>query len=177
MLTEQARRNLGYDHMAAHYNYFRDYDPATGRYTEGDPIGLDGGLNIYGYANQNPMLFIDPKGEAAAAMGVGAAGGAAGLGLGLGIYIGYLICKSLEPCPACDPPKGTKCYEGPQTSHSHGPLTTHYHIYEVQQFPSPDCTCYWRYLGGKVGRGVLGSIPPGMQPCSSFGNFKGRGQR
>ncbi len=45
-----------------HYNYFRDYDPSTGRYVEADPIGLDGGLNIYAYANQNPMMFVDPLG-------------------------------------------------------------------------------------------------------------------
>ena len=47
-----------------HYNYFRDYDPTTGRYPEADPIGLVGGMNIYGYANQNPLTFIDPLGLA-----------------------------------------------------------------------------------------------------------------
>ena len=30
-----------------HYNYFRHYDPATGRYITSDPIGLDGVLNTY----------------------------------------------------------------------------------------------------------------------------------
>ena len=29
---------------------------------EADPIGLEGGLNIYGYANQNPMSYVDPLG-------------------------------------------------------------------------------------------------------------------
>ena len=44
------QRFLGqqYDPFSAlHYNYFRDYDPATGRYLETDPIGLAGGANLY----------------------------------------------------------------------------------------------------------------------------------
>ncbi|MBK6583936.1 MAG: RHS repeat-associated core domain-containing protein [Gammaproteobacteria bacterium] len=44
------------------YNYFRDYDPGTGRYIESDPIGLEGGLNTYAYAGSNPLVYIDPDG-------------------------------------------------------------------------------------------------------------------
>ena len=44
------------------YNYFRDYDPTTGRYVESDPIGLDGGLNTFVYVDSSPMDQTDPRG-------------------------------------------------------------------------------------------------------------------
>jgi RHS repeat-associated protein len=44
------------------YNYFRDYDPTTGRYIESDPIGLNGGMSTYGYVGGNPLRFADPFG-------------------------------------------------------------------------------------------------------------------
>lgn len=45
-----------------HYNYFRDYDPGTGRYIESDPIGLEGGASTYGYVFANPLVNFDPLG-------------------------------------------------------------------------------------------------------------------
>jgi len=50
--------NTGY-----HYNLHRTYDNATGRYTKVDPIGLVGGVNLFGYAAVgNPISHIDPEG-------------------------------------------------------------------------------------------------------------------
>jgi RHS repeat-associated protein len=44
------------------YNYFRDYDPQTGRYLESDPIGLKGGMNTYSYVKNRPTSLIDQFG-------------------------------------------------------------------------------------------------------------------
>lgn len=45
-----------------HYNWHRYYDPEIGQYIEPDPIGIDGGVNLYTYANNNPLKFVDPEG-------------------------------------------------------------------------------------------------------------------
>lgn len=50
------------EETGTHYNYFRDYNPSTGRYVQRDPIGLLGGINAYQYANANSLKHIDPDG-------------------------------------------------------------------------------------------------------------------
>jgi len=44
------------------YNYFRNLDPKTGRYTQHDLIGLNGGMNPFAYVGGNPVTGIDPEG-------------------------------------------------------------------------------------------------------------------
>jgi RHS repeat-associated protein len=44
------------------YNIFRWYRAAWGRYTQADPMGLHGGLNVYGYTKGNPIIDFDPLG-------------------------------------------------------------------------------------------------------------------
>ncbi|MFH1884014.1 MAG: RHS repeat-associated core domain-containing protein, partial [Planctomycetota bacterium] len=45
-----------------HYNYHRYYDPSTGRYLTPDPIGLAGGINLFLYADGNPINEVDRLG-------------------------------------------------------------------------------------------------------------------
>jgi RHS repeat-associated protein len=62
-----------------HYNYFRDYDPATGRYVQSDPLGIDGGIGTYSYAGNTPIALTDPTGLEPPRGGErGATGGAGG---------------------------------------------------------------------------------------------------
>lgn len=51
------------DETGLHYNYFRYYDPATGRYLTPDPLGLAPAPNQYGYV-RNPVVAGDPLGLA-----------------------------------------------------------------------------------------------------------------
>ncbi|WP_455819459.1 RHS repeat-associated core domain-containing protein [Pseudomonas cerasi] len=73
LLSESNQRVPGYDQnlrlqglyldrqTGLHYNLFRYYDPDSARFTQHDPIGLAGGLNLYQYA-PNPLNWIDPLG-------------------------------------------------------------------------------------------------------------------
>ncbi|MCG8461863.1 MAG: hypothetical protein MI919_36735, partial [Holophagales bacterium] len=61
----------------------RDYEPEVGRWTAPDPAGFSGGLNLYGYAHQNPVSFVDLDGEIAVSSTILLVWGAIELGLTL----------------------------------------------------------------------------------------------
>ena len=44
----------------------RFYDPASGRWLTRDPMGYDGGVNLYGYVGNDPANGIDPDGTSVA---------------------------------------------------------------------------------------------------------------
>jgi hypothetical protein len=50
------------DALGQTYIRNRYYDPATGQFTQPDPIGLAGGLNSYGFAAGDPVSYHDPYG-------------------------------------------------------------------------------------------------------------------
>jgi RHS repeat-associated protein len=53
-----------YDSETGNYYYrARYYKPSIGRFLQTDPIGYAGGLNLYTYCGNNPVVFTDPSGQ------------------------------------------------------------------------------------------------------------------
>jgi uncharacterized protein RhaS with RHS repeats len=77
------------------YNYFRDYDPATGRYVESDPIGLQGGINPYGYVGSAPVNLVDPQGLDA--IQINYDGYPVNTGLGFHLPLGHGAVITVDP--------------------------------------------------------------------------------
>jgi RHS repeat-associated protein len=67
------------DDSGLYYYRARWYDPSTGRFISEDPIGFQGGINLYAYVGNNPLNANDPSGNQSVGitgMLVGAAVGA-----------------------------------------------------------------------------------------------------
>ena len=66
--VEQITNNLRFpgqyfdSETGTHNNWNRDYNLQLGRYIESDPIGLEGGINLYTYVTNRPTIYIDPTG-------------------------------------------------------------------------------------------------------------------
>ena len=168
-----------------HYNLNRSYSATVGRYTQSDPIDLQGGWNRFGYVGGNPLLFTDPDGLVAAPLPIVGGGlavfcrlnpGACGAGAGALICLTTGICNPPAPeqCtpddPPCSPPEGTKCWDI-HTDHSHAGLQPHFQIYQMAKVNK---ICGWQKRGGKVGKGVFGEQPEGMKNCRSIPGFTPR---
>ena len=73
-----------------HYNWHRYYEPRLGRYLTPDPIGLEGGLNLYAYVGNSPLNLLDPYGLTTTGSAIGGIIG--GLLGGLtGSYVGSTL--------------------------------------------------------------------------------------
>ncbi|HEX6036860.1 RHS repeat-associated core domain-containing protein [Longimicrobium sp.] len=70
-VREQVPNDLQYasrpwdDELSLYHMRARDYDPFLRRFISEDPIGLAGGVNLYAYARNSPVLFRDPFGFSA----------------------------------------------------------------------------------------------------------------
>jgi RHS repeat-associated protein len=59
-----------------YYMRARYFDPHTGRFISQDPLGFDGGdVNLYIYAQNNPIIYTDPNGEFLQSLVAGSAAG------------------------------------------------------------------------------------------------------
>ena len=80
-----------YDGFGAQFGYFEDaadglellgsryYDPAEGRFINRDPVGYEGGQNLYEAFLDNPLTYRDPNGHVAAGI-IGTIGAGGGIG-------------------------------------------------------------------------------------------------
>ncbi len=75
-----------------YFNRNRYYSPALGRFTPKDPIGFNGGMNLYRYADNNPIIFTDPTGSFAVAI---PAGVKILIDLGFSIYFSQMLMNGL----------------------------------------------------------------------------------
>jgi len=51
--------------IGLYYYRARYYDPMDGRFISKDPIGFEGGINVYAYVQNNPTNYTDPTGKIA----------------------------------------------------------------------------------------------------------------
>ena len=183
--------------VGLHLNGFRDYDPATGRYVESDPIGLAGGsYSTYAYVVGNPLSYVDgtgtgPIGSAIGGQIGGWIGGIAGaevgpldplavaIGRAAGSAIGSAIedsCKD-KKCPPCKTvsgrvvPVGTVGYRPldviPDDVKEHGVYGSHHNLFKANQMPYPKCDCFWQKLKDVA---KPSQLQPGWVPIEPFVN-------
>jgi RHS repeat-associated protein len=150
----------------------RGYSPSLGRWLSRDPIGIRGGLNLYGYVLNDSVNLIDPNGHEVIPFPIpwwGPAGAGAGVGVAsaglpgaiVGACIGVLLMHTGDnaqvtpsdntgdpppppggPCLPCDPPPPP--FTRDDTTHDRWPCPgAHRHFYVPEVNQNlKTCKCY-----------------------------------
>jgi RHS repeat-associated protein len=141
------------------YNWYRNYDPTIGRYTQPDPMGFADGPSIYAYAKSEPLTRVDRDGrqsdttvprlftpvppDAFNEWRKNAQAGMQGL-----LNFCRRIIGGRNYCPPCSPyAAGTIGYLGPHADDHYSKdlgryLNPHLNLFSVNQNPST-CECRW----------------------------------
>ena len=176
------------DGTGLYYNRARYYSPGYQRFISEDPIGFNGGINVYAYTFDSPTNYSDAGGQQVA------------LPVAIPclmdpVCAGLLVAVATEPwwgpplvnfatdaynaargyadrkadrssrkcknCNPCDPPVGTISYRAdtdPVSRPHRGVPAPHWHLSVMLQDPN-DCHCYWHPIPDNRG-GFGGGAPP-----------------
>jgi RHS repeat-associated protein len=104
--------HLEHKELGLVFTLYRAYDPATGRWLSRDPIGEEGGINLYGYVLNDPINRFDPLGlawESTPTQGLHYNDRKSGFGFGLGVDDnGRLVPTPLGGKHSFDPTKANQ---------------------------------------------------------------------
>jgi RHS repeat-associated protein len=149
--------HLEHKELGLVFTLYRAYDPVTGRWLSRDPIGEEGGINLYGYVGNNPVNLVDPDGQLAIGAVVGGVAGAVSAGMSSANHGGSLgqILGSAAIGGAFGAIVGmVDPSEGVGTMAAIGAIGGMAGSMVGQQLTNPDCEMNW---GEVVGSGVGGA--------------------
>ncbi|MBQ7188718.1 MAG: RHS repeat-associated core domain-containing protein, partial [Kiritimatiellae bacterium] len=150
----------------------RLYSPELRRWMSRDPIEEEGGVNLYAFCNNFPMLYSDIQGEFPAIVVIPAGALArimikaaikAAVTAAIAFSTAIAIKDKCKRCRPCDPPGGTigcRVDVVPPSKPHYPHKGTHTHLSVVMQSPPDVCKCSLHKIEIRGGVDIpLGAVP------------------